>query len=784
MDNKCTIIIANNSNKKSILKKVSKDRKLYNIKFYSFNELKRKLFFDYDNKTLEYVIKNYNVSLSVAKIYLENLYFLKNIDDEKISFLNGLKSDLESKQLFIYDEYFNNYVKDKRVIVYGFSNITKEEQLILNKLNTTIEYKNEENNAFVPKVYEAKTMEQEVEFVAIQISELLNQGIMIDKIKIIASEDYNNTLNRYFNWYHIPINLKLNNSYYSTFIVQEFLEQYDDYTISENVAILSEKYQDINDLITIINRSVLVQDKDIRKDFIIQDLKNTYIKGNTYDKAIEVCSFKDYFDDDAIVFWLGFNINFYPKVYKDDEYLNDDVKRKLGIDTSIDKNKYQKLEIKNKVASIQSLTISYKLSSSKGVFYPSFLIQDLELEVLPVTFNREISYSLINSNLLYAKDLDNLYKFNIISNDLGLYRNSLNIDYREYNNEFKGINKEKLISRIGSEFTLAYTNMEMYNECAFKYYLSKILKIDIFEESFKTIIGTIVHHILELGLSKEIDINVEIMDFIKDKGYELNRREYFYLEKLSEELKLVLDIIKKQASHSKLNRYLFETELEVYKDRENVNITFKGLIDKVMFKEENGEEILAVVDYKTGNTIITLEDLEYGLYMQLPIYLYLLKKSERFKNATIAGFYIQKVLDQVPIIQDKKTLYEIREEQLKLQGYSNSALNILELLDDDYLSGKMIKGLRFKNDGSLYAGAKVLSSKEMDDLTLVVDTKIEECIEAILNGKFAINPKVIKGKNISCEYCKFKDVCFKEKKNEVILGGETDEMDRGTDSCD
>jgi len=40
-------------------------------------KLKKKLFFDYDVKTLEYVMINYKVSLDIAKMYLDNLYYLK-----------------------------------------------------------------------------------------------------------------------------------------------------------------------------------------------------------------------------------------------------------------------------------------------------------------------------------------------------------------------------------------------------------------------------------------------------------------------------------------------------------------------------------------------------------------------------------------------------------------------------------------------------------------------------------------------------------------------------------
>ena len=97
------IVITNNSNKKMILKEISKNKLLLNIKFYSFRELKKKLYFDYNDTTLEYIIKKFNVSLSIAKIYLDNMYFLKDLKKEKVVFLNNLKSELEANNLLIKD---------------------------------------------------------------------------------------------------------------------------------------------------------------------------------------------------------------------------------------------------------------------------------------------------------------------------------------------------------------------------------------------------------------------------------------------------------------------------------------------------------------------------------------------------------------------------------------------------------------------------------------------------------------------------------------------------------
>lgn len=772
------IIICNNSNKKYILKRLSREKKLYNLKFYTFYDLKKKLFWDYDNKTIEYIMINYKVSLDIAKIYLDNLYFLKEVDIEKISFLNGLKKDLDNKGLLVYDEYFKDYIKDKEVILYGYEDISLEEEYILEQIPNIKKYEGnkKENN---PIVYQLGNLKEEVLYVMNRISKLYLDGVSLNNIKIIIPDNYINILKFYSEVFRIPFNFRDTHSFYSTALAEEFLREYDNYILEENIERLKDKYKNINDLITIINKSVLV-DSNLRREFIINDLKHVMVKEIRYKEGVEVVSWNEYFDDSYYVFLLGFHIGNYPKIYKDDNYLNDKELEILGLDTSITRNRLEKRKVIKKLKEIKNLVITCCESDDKTIF-PSLLIEEMNLKLEKGRLDVTNSYSRLATKLQYASDLDNLYKFNVVSDNLGLYRKSnLNLEYLEYDNKFKGINNETLKSRINKELNLSYTSMEMYNECAFKYYISKILRLDRFQDSFKTILGTITHHILELGLTKDIDIKVEIMKFIKEKSYELDAREYFYLEKLNKELEFILKVLKEQENNSGLDKYLFETNLSVYLDKEDINVTFKGLIDKVMYTEIDGKEILAVVDYKTGNPLITLDNLKYGLNIQLPIYLYLLKKSERFKEAIIAGFYIQKVIGSIPNIDKNKSLEDIKKDNLKLQGFSNSSSTILEILDKEYNTNSMINGLRMKKDGSFYNNAKVLNNIEMEEITEQVDKEINRCIENILDGNFDINPKVLKGDNISCEFCKFKDICFKTKKDEIVLGGEEDELDRGT----
>ncbi len=780
---KATVIITTNENKKKILRENSMKHTYANLKFYTFLELKKNLLFDYDVKTIEFVATHYQVSVSVAKIYLENLYFLKDLDDEKVKFLNGLKKDLDEHGLLIYHESFKEYLLDKRIIVYDYPVLNKEQKLILSLLDREVEYQKSEDIEYKPVIYEAKDIDAEVEFVMEKIGDLLDQNIPLSKIKIIASADYHNILTRYFYLYHLPFYKGNIHSFYSTMVAQEFIHQYELYSIEENVLYLSEKYQNVGDLVRIINQSVMIEDKTLRKEFIIEDLKTSKIKEDMYEEQIEICSLTDNFDSSHHVFLLGFNVNSYPKIKRDISYLSDEVRMRLGLDTSTDINHNQKLTILKRITDIKNLTITYKLHSNEGACYPSMLIKEMGLEVLPVKLDASVSHSRIFSEIKYATLLDNLYKFNSVYPDLAIYQNNLTIPYFQYNNQFTGIPNSILKDKLNHNLTLSYTNLEMYQECAFKYYVSKVLRLDIFEETFKTILGSIMHHILEVGIVKEIDIPVEMIKFVKDKGYQLNAKELFYLDLFSRELTKILNVIKRQQKHSSLKHYLFEQEFFVYKDSKEMNITFKGNIDKVMYEEINGREVIAVVDYKTGNTMITLKNLDYGLNIQLPIYLYLLKRSDRFKDALIAGFYIQKVLAKKENIQFKKTEEELLESRLRLQGYTNRDEYLMEMIDDEYQNSTVLQNLKFKKDGELSSTSKVLSYEEMDELISRVDAIIDEVILNILDGKFLINPKVIKGNNVACTYCHFKDICYKRKQNEVILGGDEDGLDTGTVTC-
>ena len=88
----------------------------------------------------------------------------------------------------------------------------------------------------------------------------------------------------------------------------------------------------------------------------------------------------------------------------------------------------------------------------------------------------------------------------------------------------------------------------------------------------------------------------------------------------------------------------------------------------------------------------------------------------------------------------------------------------------DRLFSEIINGLKTKSDGEFYQYAKVLDESDMATLTSVAKNFIEKDALEIQNGEFPMTSKIIDNKtNISCEYCKLKDICYHTNKQNVYL---------------
>ena len=789
-----SILIVPSQIKEKILTEMDKKSKLFNVKLMEINEFKRKYFFDYTTETIFYVMKHYNYDYEFSLDIINNLYFLssENYDHEKLKFLLNIKNELINNNLLIFDNVFKIALENKKIYVYGYDYINNFYKKAFSALN--VNYIDQNISKFNHDIMEFDTIQDEVIFVANKICELIENKIELNKIKIInPSSDYNATIKRIFNLFNLPfyfnnnylISTKISNNFFEILSndIVETLEKLKK-TISLNDELEQTEY---NQIVKICNKYNWCSNFLDIKNNLIYEFSNTKIDIKKEANYIEFVSLENnFFYDDEYVFLIGFNQNTYPKTVKDDDFLNDEVKKFLGLETTTEINKINYNILVNKLYSIKNLFISYKLKSPFNSFYRSQIIDDLNLNVVK-NYNCNIHYSVLNDKLELEITLDNYLKYGEESQDLELlYSNYPSINYKTYNNQYTKIDENLFRKYLNNKLSLSYSSINNFYKCSFRYYMENILNLQISSNEFSLFIGNLFHYILSIMYNGDFNFSDSFKTYVNE-NYEFNTyKERFFINKLKKELEFIIDNIKEQDKFTNFDSHKFEQLIKIDLSKDNYDITFKGIIDKISYKKEAGNTLISIIDYKTGNPNLNLNNIIYGINMQLCIYAYLSSKLKLFANPLLVGIYLQKILNNEININKNKQYITMKQENLKLQGYSNSNESILKVFDNTYTDSKLIKGMKVSSKG-FYAYSKVFDQAMLNSILNIVENNIDEARDKILNREFYINPKKIGVKNlIGCENCTYKELCFmtedniinlKEYKNLEFLKDDVNEMD-------
>lgn len=764
-----SILIIPNNIKNKVLEYIDKNNILKSIKIMNFIDLKKGLFFDYNNKTIDYVMNKYNVNYNIALNYINDLYYVDDIvsDNNKILFLKKLKEDLLNNNLLIIDKLFSNLLKSKDAIyVYGFDYINKFNEYMLKKIDNVIII-NKNNNNFKHEVYEFNDIKEEICYVAENIANLISQGTPFNKIYIANySEEYFFTLRTIFKSFNIPYYVNSNNNLYNTSIGKYFLNNLNN-NINSLLNTIKIQY-DIennavnrvcfNKLFNLLNSYYWCNNIEDKKELLIAEMKKTIIPNNHHEKEITVTNILDnVFQEDEYVFLIGFNLGSIPILKKDEDYINDDIKP-YYLETSSEYNKIIKETYLQVFKNIKNLIITSKNNSNFSSHKRSFLIDDDYLKISKKEYTISNFSDDINK-LNLALKIDDLIKFNETNETLEILNNNYESLYNTYSNEFTKINENKIINKINNKISFSATSIKTYYECPFKYYLNNILKINTYETTLSQFIGDIYHYVLENCLDKDDESIDECYEkYLNDNKEKIedSYKNKFFIEHLKKEIHFIIKTIKKQYSHSKHTLEKHEITLELPINRK-INTKIVGIIDKLLLLDNNA----LIIDYKTSNTEFEKNLIEYGVEIQLPIYLYLLKNLKNDIN--IAGIYLQHILNLKSNYEPNKDLIIEKEKKLKLDGITFNNINLISNFDDSYEKSEVIKGLSLKKDGTIKNTKNIFDNE--DEILNIAKTLIINAIDAVCESNFKIHPLKIEKKKDGCEYCDYKDICFVKNKD-------------------
>lgn len=781
-----TLFITDNETKRRLLKELTRNKKIVPIKFITIEEFISSYFYNVLTEGYLFLLERENKKISIIEEMISQFIYIedKEYKSEKLNHLKVLKKELEEKKLLEKNSLFKQVLNNYQMIVYNYELDPFYKQLF-KELNAIIE-KEERKELEKPVVYEFNDIEDEIGFVATDISKKLQEGTSIDQIKILnLSEEYRHPLRRIFNLFHIPVETNEETKLNETRVGKVSLNYIkSEETLEEAFLKIKENFETDSQMPLIVSILNQYRNQPGNKENIIKlienDFKKKKIPSNHLKNKVECLSINQ-IEEGNYYYLLGFNKENIPKVYKDEDYLTDNEKCELGLYTSDDKNKLEKDKFKKILLTTPNLTITYKLKSAFDTFNASLLIEEMDLEVKKAKTN--YNYSNIYNQVILSRSLDKLNKYGILEDRLpALYETYQSIPYMTFDNKFKGLDEEKLKSYLNHKLSLSYSNIDNFYKCRFRYYLTNILKIDPFESTFMTNIGTLFHNVLEHSLEKGFNFE----EFYKKEveEYSFSVKEKFLLNKLKEELLFDIEVLKKQKEYTLFDKEFHEQKFYLpVSNQDNLEVTFTGVVDKIMMYEEYNHTYLSIIDYKTGYLPDNLNNVIYGIGMQLPIYLYLVNKSKKFTSPKVVGIFLQKIINEEKKIEPKKDYQQERENNLKLIGYALENEELLEKLDETYQDSKMIKGLKTKKDGGFHANSKVLNEEKFQKLQDIVEKKIQEADKKIRKADFEINPKKIGKDLIGCEFCKYKDICFKKEEDIVtlkeykklsFLGGEED----------
>ena len=775
--NEKTILVVPSNIKNRVLEYINNLDSLVQFKMYSLTEIKKYVYFDYDVDAILYLMDKYHYVYEVAHDYIENLYYIedKEYKEEKLRFLRDLKKELDDNNLLKYNDLFVKSYKNTPFIVFGYPYLSSFDKKVLANFN----YELIENKSINDKlnVYKFTTLEEEVLFVVNKIIELINNKVDINNIYLVnLDSDYNSEIVKLFKMFNIPVDINTSSSVLSTSFGKKVFNCLEESRSLETTL----EYMNTFDLTNSYNQSIYktvlnVFNKyngyDYSMDSIISAIKyellNKSIDNNNLSNMVRVGDISSYYDDNSYVFLLGFNQGSMPRVFKDEDYINDKLKQVVGLDSVNVINKLEKESLINNIKSIKNIIITFKEYYLDKYFYPSNLLNE-SLFNLVEEESLDTDYSEVYSNIILGNMLDQLVNYDTKDDKLGLYYNSIDTKYMTFDNKFTGLDKNKFKKYIDNKLVLSYTAIDTYYRCAFRYYIGNILKVDKYEESFDAFIGTLFHYVLSCVYKSGFDLDREYDNYIKDK--EFSNKEKFYLKKLKKELRLICNRLSEFQNDTLLTEVFTEKNIRVDKSTD-VNVIFKGIVDKIMYKEIDNMTYVSIIDYKTGHAEINLTNAIHGIGMQLIVYLYLICKNGLFNNYTCVGFYLQKILNKEVKIDKNKTYLELKNEDLKLLGYSIDDQESLSKFDPTYVESKYIASMKLNADGTFSRYAKVLSKETMNKLIELVDKKIDKARDDILSCMFDINPKWIdKDKeSTGCQFCKYNDICFMRNEDYVNL---------------
>ncbi len=682
--------------------------------------------------------------------------------------------------------------KDKHIIINGYGEASRISEYISScTSNMTIDFDIEGENE-PPKMYlEFPDIYEELHYVFNEIAKKIDEGTKPDDIYIVGADDQHSLYLKDFAKYYgfgidMPSSTRLCDHPSFRLLEEEMLL---DSPFDEALAKVEREYPSI-DFMPLRNEvTPLLEpfERSEEKLKIIKEIAKTLVVSEPNSRNAVHLSSHFIVPKGAKAYIINFAMGSFPLVYKENGYLSDFEKKEIGLGTSKEMTIDDMTRLDNLLKSGQIELITFKKMAFGKTVFPSGLAATYGIEKA-IPSLKPYEYSHAKGAFLLSMLKDKEVDYDECDERIAMLEKNVDPSFRTY--DYKVSEKNIPIENDGRVF-FTQGSHDDYASCPFKYLYNRHLKLAPFESTFYIRIGNIFHKVLEWH---HADPSIDPLELYKkaveeeNDGQPFNAKERFILDNIAAYSKK--DVLFHDELGASLEKYSSEEEAE---GEFNVTIDEKtelcGRFDKRISFSKDGAGYLMIIDYKTGGARFDYDRfLSTGVGSQLPIYLYAASNDPKYEDYKVAGLFIAPLLKDAKETQDKDgPLDDTDRGRMRLEGafiddpslWTQIGLWTERNVSLAFAHMSIVKGGNFKKSGEK---KYFLSEEEFEKLCNSLVNRLKNESKAILNGEFEINPIRIKNKVDACEYCSFRDVCYRSEKDFPLRKANGEKIEEDTES--
>ncbi len=349
----------------------------------------------------------------------------------------------------------------------------------------------------------------------------------------------------------------------------------------------------------------------------------------------------------------------------------------------------------------------------------------------------------------------------------------------------------------GKRYRLSASRVERLNTCHFAYFMEYGLRAkERRAAGFDALqVGTFLHYVLEnvvqrtedLGGFTQVDekalrslINQVIDEYVRTAlpGFDRREQRFQYLfRRLTGTVATIVENVAEELRQSDFRPVAFELEfggdgkanalpaitLSAASPADG-GLELSGKVDRVDGWLHDGKLYLKVVDYKTGRKAFDIADVQYGLNIQMLLYLFALQHMGRayfggleIVPAGVSYLPARDVLLTAPRDIGEDALRRAMDRELRRSGLVLNQPEVLHAMEHSSLDEARFLPLSLGRDGGIVKGAA--TAEELGKLGRHVEKLLERVVRELKEGNIDADPHGHGSDDSPCLYCAFAKAC-------------------------